>query len=776
MRLLSALVLGKGRCAGNIADRPRRPKRLWILLLLFLIPELLYFLPMARGWHSVPFHLFNKRYTGVKYHRTLPRELEHMPGNDATAVLMDYPDQFYTAEKLRKGDMPWWNPEVGMGRAWIGNGQVFPFSPLLLPFLLHPNPWTYSLQFLLGSIVCLLAAYCFFRLLDIPVYLAAAGAALWTWNPFTAASYIMSSVWAYWWFPLAMVGLLYALKRKRWEGWVVCSAGFSLMILCGQPETALLLGETAAGFFLVLLSGRVFGDTKWRWLAGGLVSALLLAALLGAAQWVPLLEVLKDAVWYKSQNIIEAVELTHPIASFFSPLSGVFLQPILWGAAALTVSRRPRWEAVGFGATLLFLLGFTSHAIAATIPYRLLRLGGLIPSLHGAELACVPAAGLAVLGLGRLLKRRCFPSRTTLLFSALLSSTLTIWSLYLLLPWEGVSRLPAIWLVFELGLFIWLLLSPYKISHLVAIMLVLMAVLFPLASKAFRYPYFSGSPQPDWGSVVNAPSKARQPPPRFWAQSSPMGYPSLAPNLNLLVGASDLRSSSVLNPPGSDVFSHGWGAGGYISYIVYTFERADPKLLTFLGVSRAVVANRGAGSIFRIFSFTPGPRAFFAPFAEFDKNDPSALKRFKHLLKEGRAYTTAVVDSPPPEPVPNFGRTVGGGLREAPRIEWLSYSPEALKLRVKAPSDGVVVLLESFDHLWRVKVDGRPTPVLRTDLTFRGVIVKKGEHVLDFFYDVKTMKLAMLLSLLGWLFILPIMVIFGVKTLGCRRKYNNKES
>ena len=201
-------------------------------------------------------------------------------------------------------------------------------------------------------------------------------------------------------------------------------------------------------------------------------------------------------------------------------------------------------------------------------------------------------------------------------------------------------------------------------------------------------------------------------------------------------------------------------------------EHADRRLLTFLGVARAVTANNGAGPVFGVVSLTPGPRAFFAPLVEFEKSDASALKRFKYLLKEGRAHTTAIVDSTPPKTLPKFVRAADGDLRKAPRVEWLSYSPEAVKLRVKAPTDGIVVLLESYDRLWKVEVDGHPTPLLRTDLTFRGVIVKRGEHVLDFSYDVKTMKWAIWLSLFGWLFTLFILVVFGVKAFGYAHRGN----
>jgi len=155
-------------------------KRAGFLVLSFLLLEVFYFLPVTIGWHSVPFHLFNSKFTGVDYRRDLPEYLAHMPGNDATAVLMDYPNEYYTVSSIRSGRMPWWNPYIGMGRAWIGNAQVHPFSPLLIPMYIHPSPWTYTLQFVLGSLVCLIFAYLFFRILGLSLLPSIAGASLWT--------------------------------------------------------------------------------------------------------------------------------------------------------------------------------------------------------------------------------------------------------------------------------------------------------------------------------------------------------------------------------------------------------------------------------------------------------------------------------------------------------------------------------------------------------------------------------------------------------------------
>jgi uncharacterized membrane protein YfhO len=46
----------------------------------------------------------------------------------------------------------------------------------------------------------------------------------------------------------------------------------------------------------------------------------------------------------------------------------------------------------------------------------------------------------------------------------------------------------------------------------------------------------------------------------------------------------------------------------------------------------------------------------------------------------------------------------------------------------------VVVLVDTYDPGWRVTVDGRPAPLLRTNVAFRGVGVPAGKHVIEQVY------------------------------------------
>jgi hypothetical protein len=701
------------------------------------------FLPLFWGWHEVPFHLLNPRFSGVSWQRDLPQNLRHLPGDDATGVVMDYPNEYYTAQRLRRGELPWWNPDVGCGRPWIGNGQSHPFSPLLLPFFAAPSPWTYSLQFLFGSLICLAGAYRLFRLFDLGPIPSAAGAALWTFNPFTSVALIMSSVWSYWWMPWVCYGGLLAIRGRDRRGWLLASAAAALMALCGHPETALYLAEMAA---LILLGcGWAFRrEASVGAILAGAAGAAAGAVLLALPQWLPLLLVLRESTWYKTLGQEGTNQFPGGLAFWTAPRSDLFLLPVLW-ALALAALWKPARAALGFILCLGFALALHSDALASALPLRLLRLNGLLPPLHGAELACVPMAGLAAFGLAKLLDAgwlKGAPGWKLLVAGAALALT-GLALLRLPLGDEG-AWLPAAWLLSCAALLGGLAVGKAG-PFLGALLLSLLAATYPLATAQFRYPFFSGSPQPRWTAPL-PPPRPGSPPPRIWAPASPVTEaPYLMPNLGLLSGLSDLRASQVINPAGSDVFARGWGPGGYLSRITFGFNYAPAPLLAFLGVGE--VLNPRSGSPPSLEELAAGPRAFVVHEVLPIRGSPEALTLFKGLLREGGLHRAAVIEpradaGPPP-------RVESAASPDA--VEWVRYSPEELTLRVRTSAPGLLVLIEAYSPRWRAQVDGKPVPLLQTDVMFRGVSVTPGVHQVTLEYDARPLIWALAGGGAAWL-------------------------
>jgi hypothetical protein len=720
----------------------------WVLLA-FAVIELAYFLPMVWGWYPVPIHLFSPKFTGVSYQRTLPPRLTHLQSSDPTGVMMDFPNEVYTFARIRHGELPWWNPEIGCGRPWIGNAQVHPFSPLLLPLLIHPSPWSFSLQFVLGSLACLFGSFWFFRQLGFERSLALIGSALWTWNPFTAICMQMSSVWAYWWMPWAFCGIALALRRGRFSGWVVAGCAFALMALCGQPETALWLAYLSIFLLGTLWLAGQPPRIRPRWVMGGGLVMILLAIALSAAQWGPIFEVLADASWYKSKGLPPGYDAAS-IWSLFGPPNQVFLLPSLCGLALFAF--RPKcFVAAGFSLMFLFCLCLCVPALFESPPLRLLRAGGIIPAFHGAELACVPLTALAVFGLAALRGGTGREPGPILRRSALaIAGVLTAVALFQLAPFGEGRWIPALWLL--LGLVSFWAVSQRKggASRPVFLFaLALSSVAYPLAATQFQYPDFGGSPLPAWQAFLKQPPiELGHPPPRFWAQSSPRTRaPYLLPNLNLLCGVYDVRGATVINPPGSAAFCAEWGPKGHLSDLSHTLGQAPPPLLRFLGVDRVVISSPSEQTLFQVLPIQPGPRAFLVPDVSWLQTEKECLDRFKALLAEGTLERNAVALGNPPVaarlPVP-------GAIPGEWRVTWREYQPERMRLDVSCPSPCLLVVTDTLNRCWKASIDGYPTPMLRADVMFRGVWLSAGRHQVTMEFNRAGMMPYLVTSLLTW--------------------------
>jgi hypothetical protein len=75
--------------------------------------------------------------------------------------------------------------------------------------------------------------------------------------------------------------------------------------------------------------------------------------------------------------------------------------------------------------------------------------------------------------------------------------------------------------------------------------------------------------------------------------------------------------------------------------------------------------------------------------------------------------------------IPLAGRSEG-----AEKVEVVNYLPASLDLAVTVPNTSFLVLSESYYPGWRAWLDGKPAPIYRADIAFRGVVVPAGAHCL----------------------------------------------
>lgn len=78
-------------------------------------------------------------------------------------------------------------------------------------------------------------------------------------------------------------------------------------------------------------------------------------------------------------------------------------------------------------------------------------------------------------------------------------------------------------------------------------------------------------------------------------------------------------------------------------------------------------------------------------------------------------------------------------------------SPNNVSVSVSANEDGYLVLADSWYPGWQATIDGQRTEILQADYLFRAVFVPQGSHVVKFNYQPLSFYGGLALSALGWL-------------------------
>ncbi len=82
------------------------------------------------------------------------------------------------------------------------------------------------------------------------------------------------------------------------------------------------------------------------------------------------------------------------------------------------------------------------------------------------------------------------------------------------------------------------------------------------------------------------------------------------------------------------------------------------------------------------------------------------------------------------------------------------YSPNKVVFKVNTSGNTLLFLSDNYYSEWKVKMDGKVSKILIADYTLRAVVVPKGEHTVEFFYDPKSFKIGLVIGGLGLLLLL----------------------
>ena len=79
----------------------------------------------------------------------------------------------------------------------------------------------------------------------------------------------------------------------------------------------------------------------------------------------------------------------------------------------------------------------------------------------------------------------------------------------------------------------------------------------------------------------------------------------------------------------------------------------------------------------------------------------------------------------------------------------VSFRLNQVEADVNANAPSLVVLSQSYYHLWRASVDKKPVPLLRANLAFQAVTVPAGVHHLKLIYRDPNLEIGAIISLLS---------------------------
>ena len=119
-------------------------------------------------------------------------------------------------------------------------------------------------------------------------------------------------------------------------------------------------------------------------------------------------------------------------------------------------------------------------------------------------------------------------------------------------------------------------------------------------------------------------------------------------------------------------------------------------------------------------------RAFFIYRTIYADNDQTAMN-LMYSKNYPLKYRAVVEDSNNK----NFSRTWSVGTSQI-----VNYQANEITIKTQNHGDGFLILTDTFYPAWHVTIDGKESRIYRADYNFRGIIVPKGSHILNFYISI----------------------------------------
>ncbi len=684
---------------------------------------------------------------------------------------LGYPGAVFTRDSLLRGQWPLWNPYSHCGVPWLAQmGQWYPIGWLCY-FL--PLPWSENFSMLAHLCFGGFGMFWLLQRWNLGPFAATFAAFAFVFNGVTFSclqwgNYIASLAWLPW-----ILGTVTEAWRSGGRRLPLAASAAAMQVLTATPEITLL---TWIFLGAIWLSEIFSGETKFLRSTGRLALVVLLAAGIAMIQILPFLDLLAHS--QRNAGDAQATLWSMPVwgwANLIVPLfhcypspqgtwfqhSQDFLQSYYPGAGVLALAllgalARNRTAIVIAGMALLCWIlalgpnGFLYTQVKEVFPFIGVARYPVKFTILNAFL--VPL--LAAFGIQRLQFQ--IGARRTLPVIAALFILLMAALLYLarrfpfpLDDWNTTALNALCRVVFMLILLagIFILPKAKRLSLRTAVQLTILAVLpldalthspnlapcLPSSVLAPQIWQASGKPPAPKlgdGRIMVSPNAEQQ---LLYSRVADMNADFTGKrlaewyNLNLLDGIPKVTGAVTLRPTHFDVLEN---------YLYYTpGAHCGRGLADFLSVAWLSSPENPTRWLQRT-NFLPlitaGQKPIFA-------NDPQALS----------AITAENFDPRQTVYLPPFARSI---VTVTNSCDAVVHQGECCLNKIEAdvdsPAPALVLFSQSYYHLWRATVDGRPAPLLRANLAFQAVEISAGAHHLELDYRDPYFEAGALISIL----------------------------
>ena len=686
--------------------------------------------------------------------------------------LFTYPVAYYFRESFWRGEIPLWNPLNNCGVPFLAQWNTQVLYPPALFYLLLPLSWS-------------LGVFCLLHLFwgGLGMFMLAQR---WTQNRFAAA--FAGIVFAFNGVMLNDLMWLSNLAGFCWMPWVVwlterawreggstispAAVAGALQMLSGGAEAVLLTWVLLGALSLMEL---IRGEFPRR---GILLRTCVIALLIGgmsAAQLLPFFDLLD---YSRRQQDISAGMWPMPItgwANFFVPLfhchssQGVFMQDSqFWtnsyyvGAATVVFALSAPWRAKRRGRVWLLmtlvLFCFTLTLGEATPVY-----GWFIRHVSALGLIRYPIKFVILPVFALPLLAACFLSEKSNDDRGKISGRAWIWIwaaafvlILALTAWHMLTAPPdderKIVLInglmravfFTAIILAWFLagntpgLKPRRVWQVLFLMLVWLDLFrqIPLPHTAGNAVYQPGLPRhgtaPQWGVArAQIPSPVRNKFQHRFLRDPATDYFgrrfALAHDCNLL---DDI-------PKCDGFYSLYLSDYAVLFYNFYNDGQPAEPLQDFLGVSQVLVLETNRFDWLLRATFLPLLTAGQQPRFADDLTTLHMLtnadfhpRQEVYLPLEAKSFVT----------VSNVA---------AVKLSAVQYSAQRIEASVETAAPAMVVVAQTYYHLWRAYVDGQPTRLWRANYAFQALAIPAGSHQVKLVYEDRRFRLGMMISLIS---------------------------